>query len=68
MLELTFYLRRAVLMFNESFAKSSWIRLAERKFEVIVGDCKLINDLLVNVDEINLSSDLLERGFRAKSG
>ena len=47
--------------------------MAESKFEVFVGDCKLINDLgvddvPVNVDETSLSSDLLERGFRAESG
>ena len=47
--------------------------LTGREFEVFVGDCKLIHDLgvddiLVNVDEVHLSSDLLKRGFRAKSG
>ena len=59
--------------FDDGFAKSRWIRLGQSEFEVFVGHCKLIHDLgiddfLVDVDEIHLSSDLLERGFAAKSG
>ena len=47
--------------------------MTESEFEVFVGDCMLILDLgvddcFVNVDEIHLFSDLLERGFTAKNG
>ena len=59
--------------FDDGFAKSRWIRLGESEFKFFVGDCKLVHDLgvddfLVDIDEIHLSADLLERGFGAKGG